>query len=186
MQRPDLFLLFVRPMNRAGIRYMVSGSVASIFYGEPRMTVDVDCVVFLNSEEIRRLPETFPPSEFYLPPIDSIAVEVARPLRGQFNIIHHDSGFKADIYSTGRDELNAWGFRGRRQVEFEGELVTLAPPEYVIIRKLEFLREGGSDKHVRDIQSMFKLSGDKINRAELDEWIRRRGLETQWKQISET
>jgi hypothetical protein len=50
MPEPELFLLFVRPLNRAGIRYMVMGSVAAIFYGEPRLTHDVDLVAFLNSE----------------------------------------------------------------------------------------------------------------------------------------
>jgi len=29
MPDPELFLLFVRPLNRAGIRYVVSGSVAT-------------------------------------------------------------------------------------------------------------------------------------------------------------
>jgi hypothetical protein len=48
MPEPDLFLLFVRPLNRAGIRYVISGSVAAIFYGEPRLTHDVDFVVFLK------------------------------------------------------------------------------------------------------------------------------------------
>jgi hypothetical protein len=28
------------------------------------------------------------------------------------------------------------------------------PPEYVVIKKLEFLREGGSEKHVRDIRGI--------------------------------
>ena len=60
MPEPDLFLLFVRPLNRAGIRYIVSGSVAAIFYGEPRLTHDVDFVVFLNDADIQRLVEVFP------------------------------------------------------------------------------------------------------------------------------
>ena len=61
----------------------------------------------------------------------------------------------------------------------------LAPPEYVIVRKLEFYREGGSDKHLRDIRSMLAVSGDQINRAELDGWIRGRGLEAQWKEVGQ-
>jgi len=28
----------------------------------------------------------------------------------------------------------------------------VAAPEYVIVRKLEFFREGGSEKHLRDIR----------------------------------
>jgi len=35
MAEPELFLLFVRPFNRADIRYMVTGSVAAIFTASP-------------------------------------------------------------------------------------------------------------------------------------------------------
>jgi hypothetical protein len=42
MPEAELFLLFIRPLNRAGIRYVIGGSVAAIFYGEPRFTNDVD------------------------------------------------------------------------------------------------------------------------------------------------
>ena len=47
MPEPELSLLFVRPLNRLGVRYLVSGSVAAILYGEPRLTHDVRFVVFL-------------------------------------------------------------------------------------------------------------------------------------------
>jgi hypothetical protein len=71
------------------------------------------------------------------------------------------TGFKADLYLTGRDELEAWAFRFQRRVRFEGETVALVPPEYVIVRKLEYYREGGSEKHLRDLRSMLAVSGEK-------------------------
>lgn len=184
MPEAELCLLFVRPLNRLHIRYIVSGSIAAILYGEPRLTHDIDFVVFLRTEDIRRLSETFPSLEYYLPPPDVIAVEIAREQRGHFNLIHIDSGFKADFYTSGRDELHAWAFRNARQLEFAGEPMTVAPPEYVIVRKLEDFREGGSEKHLRDIRSMLAVSGNQIKSDELSEWIRRRGLEAQWKQVS--
>ena len=183
MPEPELSLLFIRPLNRAGIRYVVSGSIAAILYGEPRLTHDVDFVVFLNEQNIQQLAEIFPSSDFYVPPLETIFAEVAREQRGHFNIIHMDTGFKAHFFLTGRDEMNAWAFRRKQQVQFEGETVVLAPPEYVVIRKLEFYREGGSDKHLRDIRSMLKVLGEKLDRAELDEWIRRLGLEAQWNKV---
>ena len=183
MPEAELCLLFLRPLNRLGVRYIVSGSVAAILYGEPRLTHDVDIVVLLRSEDIQRLSETFPAPEYYLPPSDLIAVEIAREQRGHFNLIHADTGFKADFYTSGRDELHAWAFRNARRMEFRGEPITVAPVEYVIVRKLEYFREGGSEKHLRDIRAMLAVSGDQLDRAELDEWIRRRGLETQWKQV---
>jgi hypothetical protein len=184
MPEPDLFLLFVRPLNRAGIRYVVSGSVAAIFYGEPRLTHDVDFIVFLNAHDIQKLLAVFPASEFYLPPRETMLAETAREQHGHFNLIHHDTGFKADLYPTGRDELNAWAFRGKRPVEFEGETILLAPPEYVIVRKLEYYREGGAEKHLRDIRAMLAVSGEQLDRAIMSEWIQRRGLATEWRLVS--
>lgn len=128
MPESELFLFFVRPFNRAGIRYIIGGSVAAVFYGEHRFTNDLDVVVFLNETDVRRLPEMFPSSDFYVPPGEAIMTEVGREQRGHFNIIHMDSSFKTDIYLTGRDEFNAWAFRNKRRVEFQGEaIVSLLP-----------------------------------------------------------
>jgi hypothetical protein len=184
MPEPELFLLFVRPLNRAKIRYVVSGSVAAIFYGEPRLTHDVDFVVFLNANDIQHLIEAFPSEDFYLPPIETMLAEMSRVDHGHFNLIHRDTGFKADFYPTGRDELNMLAFRDKRTVEFEGENVTLAPPEYVILRKLEYYREGQAEKHLRDIRAMLAVSGEQLDRPVLNEWIQRRGLETEWRLVA--
>jgi hypothetical protein len=186
MPEPELFLLFVRPLNRLGIRYVVTGSVAAIFYGEPRLTHDVDFIVLLREADIEVLAKSFSPPEFYVPPPETITAEVRREQRGHFNIIHIETGFKADMYLTGRDELNAWAFKSRRQVEFEGEPVVLAPPEYVIVRKLEYYREGGSEKHLRDIRSMLAISGDQLDRPALSEWIQQRGLQAEWRLVSKS
>jgi hypothetical protein len=37
MPEPELSLLFIRPLNRLGVPYLVSGSVAAILYGDHRM-----------------------------------------------------------------------------------------------------------------------------------------------------
>ena len=60
----------------------------------------------------------------------------------------------------------------------------LAPPEYVIVRKLEYYREGGSEKHLRDIRAMLAVSGGQLDQPALDEMIRQRGLEAEWKKVS--
>jgi hypothetical protein len=131
-----------------------------------------------------RLAEIFPSRDFYVPPPEIIAAEARREKGGHFNVLHLPTGFKADLYLTGRDKLEAWAFRFQRRVQFEGETVVLAPPEYVIVRKLEYYREGGSQKHLRDLRSMLAVSGEELDQPALQDWIQRRGLQAEWKRVS--
>jgi len=70
-------------------------------------------------------------------------------------------------------------------VEVEGQILVVAPPEYVIVRKLEYYRESGSEKHVRDIRSMLDTSPEAIQSAELEQQIAARGLQDAWRQVQE-
>ena len=93
----DLISIFIIPLNCTGIDYMVTGSVAPMLYGEPRMTHDIDLIVDLHTERIPALLNAFPETEYYRPPEEIIGVEIARVQRGHFIIIHHATVYKADV-----------------------------------------------------------------------------------------
>ena len=186
MDNDNPFSLFLRPLNKTGLRYMVTGAAASIIYGEPRLTHDLDLVIELDLADAGPFVRHFPSTEFYCPPVEVIKIEAKRNMRGHFNIIHQKSGFKADVYLMGVDELNSWGMAGRRCYSFGDEPMWLASPEYVIIRKLEYFREGCSEKHLQDIVGILATSHDKIDFEVLDEKTRRYLLEAQWKQAEES
>lgn len=179
----ELFLIFIRPLNRLDISYMVTGSAASMAYGIPRMTLDIDMVLELTTAQTELLSSAFPPKAFYCPPREVIGIETERASRGHFNVIHMETGFKADFYPVGNDPLHCWGMARRRRVKMFGESVMLAPPEYVIVRKLEYFKEGGSDKHLRDIRGMLDVSGALIARRELESLIRERNLHDAWTRV---
>src|SRR2546428_13455972 len=84
MPEANLFLMFTQRLNTLGVAYMVSGSVAVIIYGQPRLTHHVGLVVVLDREHIARLPAGFPPEKFYCPPMEVVAREVSREQRGTF------------------------------------------------------------------------------------------------------
>lgn len=174
-------LVFIRKLNQLAAPYMVTGSWATTLYGKPRMTHDVDIIIHLEPADLERLPALFPLEEFYCPPPEILRKEVRRP-RGQFNIIHHASGSKADLYPRKSDPLDAWGFQNRRSFQIAGETVVVAPPEYIILGKLEFFRQGGSEKHLRDIQAMLAVSSDLIRFPELERMISEKGLAEAWEQ----
>jgi hypothetical protein len=172
-------------LNKAGIPYVITGAVASIIYGEPRLTNDLDLVAFMKTGDIEKFVQLFPPEEFYCPPPEVLRIESKRSYRGHFNLIHHETGMKADIYLAGEDELHRWALSRKRSILFEAEQVWVAPPEYVMIRKLEYYREGGSEKHLRDIAGILELSSNEIDFKQLEEFILRYSLEKEWVKAKE-
>lgn len=184
MDTPDLAGLFLGPLEAADrFTYMVSGSVASIEYGEPRATLDIDLVLLLEVADLPVLAALFPEPDFYIPPDDVLAIEATRPTRGHFNIIHIPSGLKADCYTSRNHPFLPWALRNRRRVDLDSLSIWLAPPEYVILWKLEFLRESGGDKHRRDITGMLQISGSEIDHSFLEAAIRELGLSPTWESV---
>jgi hypothetical protein len=183
MSATNPFLVFTDRLNQLGVRYMVTGSVASMAYGEPRLTHDVDIVIEISREHCERFGELFPGEEFYCPPVEVLLIESARPQRGHFNLIHHDTGLKADIYPCGRDRLSAWGLDHARKLVVDHSEVWIAPPEYVIARKLEYYAEGGSEKHLRDIEGILAVSRAAIDSDTLERNIDLVGGRAAWAKV---
>ena len=178
----DLFLLFLAPLNRSSIPYMVTGSAAVTVYGEPRLTHDVDIVIALKQGDAIRLGALYPSETFYFPPQEVIQRELHRSAGGRFNVVHPATGFKADFYLA-QDALHRWGMEKKSSVDIGGEKVWLAPPEYVIIRKLQSYREGGSEKHLRDIAGIMRISSGLVDQNVLSGFISEFDLADVWARI---
>lgn len=164
---------------------MVTGAVAAIAYGEPRMTNDVDLVVRLEPNDSRRLMSAFAAAEYYVPPLEVIEEERRRSRGGHFNIIHHESALRADIYLVGDDPLHEWALARRRTAAIGGEDIWFAPLEYVIVRKLEYFQQSESDRHLRDIAGMLRVSGEHVDSGQLDRLIVERQLVAPWRRVTE-
>lgn len=177
---PSLIALFVAPLNRAGIDYMVTGGLAAVVYGHPRLTLDVDLVIRLGTSTSASFASLWTPDDFYTPPIEVVAEERARPEHGHFNIVHHDTAMRADVYLAGNDEFSAWALERRVVRMIEDESVWIAPIEYVIVNKLRYFKMGGSDRHLRDIARMLEISEAEIKESSLHRWIGTFGLEAEW------
>lgn len=182
MPAPDPFAPFLEPLERLALPYCITGSVAASVYGEPRLTADIDVVLLLEAQHIPALQAAFPEVDYYVPPGEALRLEVARDSRGMFNLVHHKSQFKADIYLAARDPLHAWALKHRRRIDLAGSGAWIAPPEYVILRKLEFLRDGGSDKHLRDIR--FILAATAVDRAFIETEVARLDVRAQWQELA--
>ena len=181
MEPSELLRKFVEVLDKLGIRYRVVGSVASTTYGDPRMTNDIDVVVDLPLEAVDSFCRCFPPEEYYC--YQNAILEAVRERR-QFNIIHYESGFKIDVFIPAQGPSHeAFLARGKQVTLLPGFDAWFASPEDVILKKLEYYREGGSDKHVSDISGIMKVQGDRVDRAFIASSAERLGLAETWSDV---
>ena len=90
-----------------------------------------------------------------------------------------------------RNVLLVVGFRlGKLDLieRMEIELLTnctayVAAPDDVIIAKLRYYLDGGSDKHLRDIAGILKHSGDLIDTNYVTAWAAQHGAATLWSEL---
>jgi len=182
MDPSELLQRLAQTLSNLGISYLVTGSMATIAYGEPRFTNDIDVVVRLFQHHVDGLCDAFPPDEFY---ISRESVLEALEHHTQFNILHPRSGLKIDLMVAEYSDFNHSRFERARPLSTAPEAtVTFASPEDVIIKKLEFFKEAGSDKHLRDIAGVLAVMGDEIDRVYIERWAGRLGLTDAWNLVT--
>ena len=64
MQPLDLLRFAGELLDRLQLSYLVTGSTATVAYGEPRYTNDIDIVIDLPPERVAELCAGFPSHEF--------------------------------------------------------------------------------------------------------------------------
>jgi predicted nucleotidyltransferase len=182
MEQSDLLRHAVDVMDGLGVKYLVVGSFASIAYGEARFTQDIDIIAAFAPKHVVGLLAAFPSPEFYL---SESAVRDAIRTSFQFNVIHPASGNKIDFMMPRTDAwAKAQRSRGRAVRLLPDRDVMTAAPEDVIIGKMWYYSEGGGDRHLRDIAGILRVTGDGVDRAEVERWAKELGYLEIWKQIT--
>lgn len=177
----ELLQKVVAAFERLKIPYLVTGSVASMAYGEPRLTNDIDIVAEIKEKNIPDLLFEFPNNEFFV--TGEMIRDAIRGL-GQFNIIHPASGLKVDVIIKRNTPFDASRFRRRKRIyPAESYQADFASPEDVIIKKMEYYKEGGSEKHLRDITGILKISGNEVDMNYILDWSKRLGLTEIWEAV---
>ena len=181
----DLLSRFATPFERLGLVYMITGDAAAIVYGEPRLTNDLDLVLRMRPTDAKRVADALAADDTYVPPVEVLEIEAGRPAHGHFNVVHGPSSLRADVYLAGDDLLHEWGLAGRRQIHVADTPVHIAPPEYVIVRKLQYATQGGGDRHLRDIRRMLDRALLPIDVDDIVARARELGVERAWLRVAE-
>jgi hypothetical protein len=161
--------------DRMEISYLIGGSVASSTHGPPRTTMDVDLVADLKPDQIEEFVEALR-GDFYA---DEEMIREALARGRSFNLIHHASAYKFDVFPLSQDAYSRVSFDRRRFTEVralgnEPIECAVASAEDTMLRKLEWYRAGGetSERQWNDLRGVLRVSGSILDYDYLRHWAK--------------
>src|SRR3989344_521734 len=164
----NLLLKVVSILDNLGIDYFVTGGFATTVWGRIRTTNDIDMVIQLVRPQIKPLVESLRKISSCGYIDEETAAEAVRN-NGEFNFIDPDTGYKVDFFVTQKEELNASEFKRKKPKIILGEKVNFISPEDLILSKLRWYRISPSSRHIEDVESVLKISGDILDKKYLVE-----------------
>ena len=175
----DVLKVVVERLERAGIEYMLTGSLALSYYAEPRFTRDVDLIVALSTDTARSAAALFA-DDFY---VDAEAVVAAAAREGMVNIIHSGTIVKVDLIVRKSTPHHLEEFERRRRARIDGLSIWIVSLEDLLLAKLLWLQQGGSDVHKRDVALLLRAAGA-LDRTYVLSRVAQLGLEAVWREVS--
>src|SRR5690606_37286100 len=113
-------------------------------------TRDFDFIVHLEPKNIDRFVDNFKDGYY----CDKDAVNEAVKRQGMFNIIDHESGFKADFVVLKSEPFRQTEFERKVEMNFYGRTIYVVSPEDLLISKLIWIQDLQSPIQMEDIRNI--------------------------------
>ena len=166
MNERELLVDCLRRLNRTGLTYYLTGSMASNFWGIPRTTHDLDFVIQLPVSAVSLILREFR-GDFYL---EETAMRAAYQPPHQFNAIDTRSALKVDFWLPKSEPFDREMLQRRSQVTLFGEPAWIATAEDVILHKLVWNRISPSDRQLGDAAGVVAVQADALDKSYLRHW----------------
>lgn len=181
MIQNELLRVVTGVLDHLAIRYFVTGSTATILFGEPRFTNDIDIVIQLKLNQVKPLVGAFSSDKYYVSE-DAACEAVTRG--GQFNLIEPATASKVDFIILSNSVFDRSRLSRIRRVLSEPDLeINMASPEDVILMKMKYYEEGGSEKHLRDIAGVIRICGNQLDYEYIEGWSKSLSVDPVWQLI---
>jgi len=172
MNERELLVDSLRRLNRTGINYYLTGSMASNYWGIPRTTHDLDFVIQMPPSSVPRIIQEFS-VDFY---IDEAAVRGAYQPPYQFNAIDNRSALKVDFWLPKPEPFDREMFARRVSVRLFDEPAWICTAEDVILHKLLWNRISPSDRQIADAAGVVAVQADALDKTYLRHWAQELGI----------
>ncbi|MBI3414012.1 MAG: hypothetical protein HY043_01625 [Verrucomicrobia bacterium] len=166
MTEQELLIDCLVRLNRIGVAYMVTGSMASNFWGIPRSTHDLDFAIQLPSAAVSQLVAQFS-GDFA---IDENAIRAAYRPPYQFNAIDTRSSLKVDFWLPANTTFEREMFSRRLPRNLFHQPAWIATPEDIILHKLYWDKLTPSERQRNDAAGVFAVQREALDHDYLRSW----------------
>lgn len=157
---------FTGRLERIDVSYMLTGSMAMMYYATPRYTADIDIIVQLAAPGIAGFSSVFSRDYYF----SETRMRDSIDRKSMFNLIHETSSFKVDCIIKKDSEFENLAFANRKRVDYQGFNIWIITLEDLIISKLLWTKDSHSDFQKRDIVNLLQKE---VDASYIDEWTKK-------------
>lgn len=144
-------------LERLGIAYMLTDSMALAHYAMPRTTADIDIMIEISMDDVDKFIGEFEP-DYYIPH-DRIRDAISR--NRMFNILNQKTIIKVDCVVRKNEEFQKEAFSRRKRINYAGYFdVWIIGKEDLILSKLNWAKNTKSEMQMRDVASILRNGYD--------------------------
>lgn len=166
------------------LEYMITGSLAVIYYGRPRASHDIDFVVEVPQREVKATVKALQKlAQDYM--VDAAGIREAIAKKDQFNLLHYETMLKLDFWLVRDEPFDKLRFSRRQKVAIFGQEMVMSTPEDTILQKLRWYQMGKIEKHLVDAAFVLQIQKDNLDRQYLEKWAKKLKIEKDFRELGE-
>ncbi|MBI4118884.1 MAG: nucleotidyl transferase AbiEii/AbiGii toxin family protein [Parcubacteria group bacterium] len=151
------------------IPYFITGGMAVLVWGRPRFTADIDILIEFKVADVDKL-EAALNALGETGYVDKDAMREALLREGEFNFIDGNTGVKVDFWILKKNSFDVFRMKRRVARDILNQRVYFISPEDLVLNKLLWYQESQSSRHLEDAESVFKISGENLDKDYLNKW----------------
>ncbi len=138
----------------------------------PRYTADIDIIIELADKNIKPLAKELLAIDKDVS-TDEDMMREALMYHGEFNFIHPQTGLKVDFFVQDNQPYNRLKFKRAVLRDNYGRGISFISPEDLILSKLNWSKESGSEKQQGDIKSVLRNDKLKLDMDYIRAWAQK-------------